>query len=292
MAEVCSSILLCPNLEKTGARECTENTVRVLHQLGFRIYIDASYADTFSGIQGCNLQFGDAAALIHSSDAVIAIGGDGTILHCSKMAAAAKRPLLGINMGRLGFMASLESDELALLRKLKSGEYTMVRHMMLDATLHRAKEVCTYTALNDVVLFKDSFSKLPDFDVASNGILVSSMRADGLIFSTPTGSTAYSLSAGGPIIEPDMECIEFTQICPHSLFARTMVFSANKQLRITLRKNSEQKVYVSVDGNDGIVFEDKDELFITKSQSSVDLIDLDGNSFYSAINKKLMKPFK
>jgi len=217
-------------------------------------------------------------------DIVITIGGDGTILETSKKAAKAGKPLLGINTGLLGFMATLETDGLDKLARLVSGDYKISRRMMLGANISGN----TVTALNDVVLHRGARAKLPEFVVSRNRAEVLRIRADGIIISTPTGSTAYSLSAGGPIIEPELDCFVLTALCPHTLFNRSMVFSGGGGINIGY--NSED-VFISVDGKDcGVCGNNGIE--ITKSPLYLDLIDIDGTGFYDSVHNKLMKPLK
>jgi len=216
-------------------------------------------------------------------DTVITVGGDGTILEAGKEAAKAGKPLLGINTGRLGFMATLEKSELHKLERLKRGEYTVSRRMLLDIQVGDK----TYNAINDVVLHRESSSRLPDFMLFRESAEVIRVRGDGIIVSTATGSTAYSLSAGGPIIEPQLECFLVTALSPHTLFNRAMVFSPDKPLTVCA-----ENVSVSVDG---VSLKD-DEItvsaLVTKSDRYLNLIDIDGNSFYDSVHNKLMKPLK
>ena len=165
--------------------------------------------------------------------------------------------------------------------------------MMIDAeVIHIDGRREGFTALNDIVVSKDAGCKIADFIVSKKGSVISSLRADGLIFSTPTGSTAYSLSAGGPIIEPSMECIEFTQICPHSLLARSMMFKSDSVLDVKFRANNDAKTVLTVDGNEVLKLVKSDVLKIYKSKSFIELVDIQGGSFFSSVNEKLMQPIK
>jgi len=284
-------IIIFPNLNKKNALKCTLEACDVLNGLGAELYLSEEYVSDFSGKTYIN--FGNFNELIKTCDAIIAIGGDGTILKCSKLIANYHKPILGINSGRLGFMANLEANEIDQLKKLTDGNYTIVNRMMLKSKLVRKNgEIVENSALNDIVVSKSQTCKISDFEVSLDGQVVSSLRADGLIFSTPTGSTAYSLSAGGPIIEPDMECIEFTQICPFSLFARTMIFSPDKTLKVTFKSTKRSSIMISIDGNDEINFETEDTLYISKSDNYIKFIDINDASFYNSINTKLMQPLK
>lgn len=189
-------------------------------------------------------------------------------------------------------MASLEHSQLELLDKLFSGEYTLSRRMMLNVNVECGSEKKSYTALNDVAVTKADDCKIADFEVSKNGRLISSLRADGVILSTATGSTAYSMSAGGPIIEPEMKCIEFTQICAHSLFARSMILSEDSVMKVKCHTNSGSHAIVSVDGNNVFRLSAEDTVIVSKSKYFVEIIDISGGSFFSSINKKLMQPLK
>ena len=280
-----------PNFDKINCKEYTVEACNVLRDSGIGISIDADYKDhiTFD----YDVEFGEEAELIKDCDVVIAIGGDGTIIRCAGLAAVCSKPVVGVNCGRLGFMASLERSELSQLARLKDNEFLKSRRMMLKALVYKNNKLKgTFHALNDVVISKRHNCKIADFEVSKCGNVISSLRADGIIFSTPTGATAYSMSAGGPIIEPDLECIEFTQICPHSLFARSMIFSANSELTVRCHANADAKAVVSVDGENVFEIGVNDRVVITRSEYSIELIDLIGGSFFNSINRKLMQPLK
>jgi NAD+ kinase len=234
----------------------------------------------------------DFSEAVHAGcDVIITIGGDGTILHHGKAAAKLGKPLLGINTGRLGFMTSLELKELDLLERLAGQDWQVCSRMMLDVQIGAD----TFPALNDAVFYKDVNSKLPEFKVSADGFAVSEIRADGLILSTPTGSTAYALSAGGPIIVPWVDCIEFVPLCAHSLFGRPMILSAEKPVTVEFEGISDtdnHSVFVSIDGEAGIPLQRGQSAAVRKSALRLSLIDLKGGSFYNAVHNKLMKPLK
>ncbi|MCL2109222.1 MAG: NAD(+)/NADH kinase [Oscillospiraceae bacterium] len=232
---------------------------------------------------GHTVEFSEA---VHENcDMIITVGGDGTILHHGKNAAKLNKPLLGINTGRLGFMTSLEADALDDLRLLSDEEnYSISTRMMFDVSVNGE----FFLALNDAVFQKSLNAKLPEFKVSADGNTVTEIRADGLILSTPTGSTAYALSAGGPIIEPRLDCIEFTPICAHSLFGRPMIFSAELKLKVEF----DRKVFISIDGEKAIELQKEQSAIIKKSALKLSLIDLKSGSFYCAVREKLMRPLK
>lgn len=280
-------VFIYPNFVKRNALDCALKVCDILSSIGVEICADGEY---HSELDGKNVIFGNADNLIAECDIVIAIGGDGTILKSARAASAYDKAILGINSGRLGFMASLEMSQLEMLTKLKSGEYTTEERMMLEITHISGDEKTTYTALNDIVVARP-YSKLGDFTVSSGGKVVSELRADGLVFSTSTGSTAYALSAGGPIIEPDMECIEFTPICPHSLFSRTILFSPAREIEIT-HKSKYDDVYFNTDGGTNVKFAKTDMLKVKKAEKKIKLVEIAGNTFFNSVNKKLMQSIK
>ena len=281
--------LLYPNFSKTNAYDCTKKAIDILLSLGFEVMLDGQYKNS---LEAGGVTFGSFEELAERCDIIIAIGGDGTIIRASKYAAPNKKKMLGINTGRLGFMASIEAGELDKLKNLKTGEYTFDRRMMLSAAVEKAGKTESFTALNDVVVAKQILSKLPDFELDSNGVRVSRVRSDGVVFSTPTGSTAYALSAGGPIIEPDVKCIEVTQLSAHSLFTRPMIFSSKKVLTLTCKRYDSGDVILQIDGKHSGTIDEDTILTITESDDYVDIINIDGPVFYRAVNEKLMTSMK
>lgn len=281
-------VFLYPNLSKKKCAEYTEQACKVLRSCGIEYSVSDKYRDVFKGLEG--MSFGKTEECMDNADIIIAIGGDGTILKCAGRASRLKTPILGINCGRLGFMASLEHSQLDLLKNLKDGNYSISRRMMLKASYVGGEDV--FTALNDVVVSRSDDCKIADLEIFKDGQLVSSLRANGVIFSTATGASAYSMSAGGPLIEPEMECIEFTQICPHSLFARSMIFSAESKIRVKCHTADNAHVHLNVDGNIVYRLSDGDEIDISRADESLDIIDICGGSFFSSVNSKLMRPLK
>ena len=279
-------VFICANLSKEKTKATVAEVCTELLKIDFVPMLENKYSSVFNA-EGA--VFSDAESLISECDMLLTVGGDGTILKWGRRAAVAGKPLLGINTGRLGFMATLEHNELYKLKRLKTGEYTVSRRMLLDII---NGDNDRYLAVNDVVFSKNRYAKLPEFCVCAGEFEVTRIRADGIIFSTPTGSTAYSLSAGGPIISPDAECIEFTPLCAHSLFGRPMIFSASSEITVRFTGYEDSRVILSVDGDDDIDFIEGETVTIKKSDLSLALIDIDGGSFYSAVHNKLMKPLK
>lgn len=286
---VIMKIVLFPNFGKKNALSTAIKCCDILNGLGTEVFAADSCKAELA--EKSFVKFGKIEDIAEKCDIIIAIGGDGTILKASVHASNYNKPLMGINTGRLGFMASMEIGELDMLSRLMTGDYTVETRMMIDAAVMRdGRIISRHTALNDVVISRP-YSKITDYTVFTEGIAVSSMRSDGMVFATPTGSTAYALSAGGPILEPCTECIQLTPICPHSLFSRTMVFTAERTLEVK-HYAEDDLVYFSVDGKKNCQILKNDALIIKKSQKKLRLIDIKGNSFFNAVNNKLMNPIK
>ena len=185
-----------------------------------------------------------------SVDAVVVLGGDGTILESARRAAPYDTPVIGLNLGRLGYMAELELGELDQLSRLVSGDYKIETRSMINIELVTPEGVVKKNeyALNDAVLSNGSISRVVDIELYESGVAIASYRADGIIVSTPTGSTAYSLSAGGAIVDPRLECLCVTPICPHSLYSRPLVFPDSACVEIKNTCQREKKVFLTVDG--------------------------------------------
>ena len=222
------------------------------------------------------------------SDLIIAIGGDGSFIHAAKQAAVLKKPVLCINAGNLAFLAGLEGNELYLLEKLISGEYTTDKRMMLKVELNdgAGKRLLGY-CLNDVAVARGEEIKLIDLDVLCDNRKINNYRADGVVISTPTGSTAYSWSAGGPVIDPNLQCIMLTPICTHSPLNRSLVFNDKSVITVKSTANSEQRLSVSTDGEKSIEISEKCEIIISKSEHYAEFIRIKSDEFFDILNSKL-----
>jgi len=276
------------NPQKNNAPECAEKACEILLNNGAEVSISPEYKNIFSHYKDIIYESLSESAV--KSDFVIAVGGDGTMLRCAKKIIGCNARMIGINTGRLGFMASLEADRLDKLLLLKSGQYELTERMLIHGILHSRNGIHEFNALNDISI-SGMYSKICDFELRSGSYQVGRYRSDGIIFSTPTGSTAYALSAGGPVIEPDLECIEMTLICPHSLFSRAMLFSPER--RLSLSCISDNPVYMSCDGEAPVSFERGDTLEILKSEYKIPFVDFySKNAFHESLSKKLMQSIK
>lgn len=227
--------------------------------------------------------------LYAEADIVIVLGGDGSILEAARRAATGGTPILGINFGRLGYMAELEAGQLDELHRLFTGEYTLERRMMLRVDLlgsgGELKSFCY--ALNDAVVSNGSVARVIDLELAENGETVTTYRADGLIIATPTGSTAYSMSAGGAIVDPSVGCFCVTPICPHSFAARPLIFSDRSVLEIRNICVREKMLYLTVDGKMSFELLRGQSVRVTRSRLETKLVRFRKSGFYRVLCRKL-----
>ncbi len=278
-------IALLPNLTRVHALQVTEDVCDCLDDLRISYAFEGSLRETLSNQHN----FFETQQLLSWCDAVIAIGGDGSLIHAAKKAVSCKKPVLGVNAGNLAFMAGIEKNELHLLKDLIDGNYVIDPRMMLEVVCYEPGNDLTAlqtSCLNDVVIARGEQIKLIDLDVYADGKRVNHYYSDGIIFSTPTGSTAYSLSAGGPVVDPKIESILLTPICTHSLFARSLIFSSDAELRVQIPENGED-VYISCDGDPSMHLKPGSILTVRKSESYADFIRIKNDSFIDVLNSKL-----
>ena len=224
-----------------------------------------------------DLRFSRLDREMSTSDLVICFGGDGTILHMAKAATRAGLPILGINIGTMGFMAELESSELELLKRLADDDYTVDERMMLDVTVTRDRDIIFHDiCLNDAVITKGAVARIVHLAV----------KCDGMIIATPTGSTAYSLSAGGPIVEPDAQNILITPICAHDMVSRCIVASDKRVVKVGVVRNSRRNAFLSVDGGKAVRMNIGDVAIVKASHLRTKLVRLKDRSFYDVVNSK------
>ena len=274
-------VAVIPNQNKDSDLTVTRSAVSFLLSLGAEIYSDTPVNE--------KAVFADTETCVKAADIVLTVGGDGTILHTARFSAAGKKPTLGINMGKVGFMADVEPCELDLLAHLFSGDYTTENRMLLSCDVVRGGDtIFSSLALNDVVISKGTVSRMIEFDILSDGNFIHSYHADGVIFATPTGSTAYSLSAGGPIVSPDLNCILATPVCVHSIkAARPVIFNDNAAISVKINTLNDNPAFVTSDGIENFRLEHNDTVYIRKSELTFQLIRIKKESFYTILSKKI-----
>lgn len=280
-------VILTPN----PYRDKNFNTVReaagVLSESGVDVKICLPFEVDRTYDLPKDLHFSRLDRELPGASMVICFGGDGTILHMAKAATRQSVPILGVNIGTMGFMAELESSELAQLSRIATGDYTIDERMMLDVTVHRDRDIIFHDiCLNDVAITKGAVARIVHLSVKCDGVQAMECGGDGIIVATPTGSTAYSLSAGGPIVEPDAHSILVTPICAHDVASRCMVTSEKRVISVGMTKNARRNAYLSVDGGKALRMNMGDVATIKTSPLTTKLVRLKDRSFYDVVNMK------
>ena len=273
-------VAVIPNLDKRGSSETVERMGHFLKECGITAYLP-------DDICCVGYEHAPIEELYKIADVIITIGGDGTIIRFAKRAALDGKAVLGINAGRVGYLANIEQNEYKLLEKLKSGEYTIEQRMMLNILVKENGEVVgEYEALNDAVISSGYLSRIIDVTASVDGGDVITYHADGLIAATPTGSTAYSMSAGGPVIDPTMNCVCLTPICSHSLAAKPILIDGSKEIKLKAYSKKRTDIYLSVDGRKVTPIKPYTEIYISKSKNIVKLVRINDRSFYKTLSLK------
>ena len=237
-----------------------------------------------------DLRFSRLERELPNAEMVVCFGGDGTILHMAKAATRKGIPILGVNIGTMGFMAELESTELDKLVKVARGEYTLDSRMMMDVTVQRDRDIIFHDiCLNDVVVTKGAVARIVHLTVKCDGATAMECGGDGVIVSTPTGSTAYSYSAGGPIVEPEARNIIITPICAHEIGSRSIVASDKRVITVEMVQNARRNAYLSVDGGRAVRLNMGDVATIKRSHLETKLVRLKDRSFYDVVSAKFQK---
>lgn len=281
-------VALIPNITKPGALRCAIRAAGILTENNMEVYTDEGRVSTFTAL-GAKIAAMPIDDLYSRCDAAIVFGGDGTVLGAAKRAAETGTLILGVNFGHVGYITELEESEIGMLSRLGTGDYKTEERMMLDVSVGKnGRQLFFARAFNEAAITRGIVSRLADFTMSCDGSLVSRYRADGLIVATPTGSTAYSMAAGGPVIDPTLEVLSVTPVCSHSLdSARTLVFGPNSVIKITVPSAKHAEAVVTVDGraffriNDGEL-----AVTMTRSEKKVRLIRLKNGSFGNTLYQK------
>jgi len=276
-------VAIFPNFDKPEAARYTLEIVKFLSLRGVSVSLSPEACD--------RLGIGDKASsgtFAEGSDFCIVLGGDGTLLSAAHATQTSNVPLLGVNLGRLGFLTEVETDELAeTLEAVLGGDYNIEQRAMLSAdVMRKGVTVNRFSALNEVVLSKGTFARLVRINIWVDDRYIDTFPGDGVILSTPTGSTAYSLSAGGPIVSPEVRCILVTPVCPHSLYARAMVIDDRSRISVTFA-GSPEDLALSVDGQAGLRLCADDVITIARSPETVRLIRRKGWDFFDVLRRKM-----
>ena len=279
-------IAICPNPFRDIDLKITKQTQRLLQAEGFETVVCPVFADEEPEVIPADVETGSLRDIAGRCSLAVVIGGDGTILSVVRTLHDRMIPLLGVNLGTKGFMAALEPEDVPLIVRAAKGEGNISKRMMIDVELLRNGEViCTDHALNDVVLH--GYGDCIQLTAWCDGDAITSFSGDGIILATPTGSTGYSMSAGGPIVEPDAEAIILSPICAHVMCARSFVLDPQRTILVRAEKLHGRRAYMSVDGNSVADLENGDEIRVKRSEHCTLMADLGLKSFYEIAYEKL-----
>lgn len=281
-------ILLLPNFQKKDCAEVTSEVIRVLNKENTDIF---SLECNKQSIFDKSINYISPEKIDSSIDFAVTIGGDGTIIRAANLLLEKEIPLVGVNLGTLGFLAGIEKNEIGILSSVLKGNYTIDERMTLRVSLCSQNSTKkTFTAINDIVICKNAMSGIIDLTVECSGIPTAHYRADGIIFSTASGSTAYAMSAGGPIMHPNVKAISLTPICAHSLLSRTIILPEYENITVKTNADSERrKVFVVADGLNSVDVVENDIIKIQRYEKNIKFLCPSGKNYYSAINTKLME---
>ena len=280
-------VILTPNPYRDKNFHTVRTAMQVLNDSGVETKICLPFEVDRTYELPKDMRFFRLEKELPGADAVICFGGDGTILHMAKAATRHGVPVLGVNIGTMGFMAELECTELEKLSRLATGDYTIDQRMMLDVTVHRDRDIIFHDiCLNDAVITKGAVARIAHLEVKCDGVQVMECAGDGVIVATPTGSTAYSLSAGGPIVEPEAHSILITPVCVHDVASRCIVASDKRVITVGMTRTARRNAFLSVDGGRALRMNMGDVATIKKSNLMTSLIRLSERNFYDVVNVK------
>ena len=280
-------VVLCPNPYRDRQLHMTREVIQILREMGIESAVSLPFAQETTEVPK-DLVYQPLKTAMKRADIMIAFGGDGSILHLAKTAAVHRLPILGINLGNLGYIAELESTDLPLLRRLNDADLQYEERMMLNVRVFREeKQVYSTTVLNDAVITKGAVARVIKLQLYLNQKEFICQGGDGMIFATPTGSTAYSLSAGGPIVDPVAQNILITPICAHSLMASSYVLGPEQTVEIRSVRNGNKTVYLSADGGKAFLLKESDRVVIGKSKYVTKLVKMKNRSFYEILRSKM-----
>ncbi len=281
------NIILTPNPYRDKNFQTVRDAAEILKAAGANVKLCLPFEVDRSYELPRDLRFSRLDRELNNADGVICFGGDGTILHMAKTATRRGLPILGVNIGTMGFMAELESGELDKLSQLVTGDFTLDRRMMLDVTVQRDRDIIFHDiCLNDVVITKGAVARIVHLSVHCDNVQAMECSGDGVIIATPTGSTAYNISAGGPIVEPEAKNIIITPICSHDVGTRCIVTSDKRVITTHIVRNARRNAFLSVDGGKSLRLNMGDETIVKKSNLETKLIRLKDRSFFDVVNTK------
>ena len=281
-------VILCPNPYRDAQLRVAKEAKRVLDEVGCPNVVCLPFRNQ-EPPEGYGLNIEPLQQEIRGADMIIAFGGDGTILHLSKTATHRDIPVLGVNLGSLGFMAELESKDLLRLRDLCDGKYEIESHMMLDVSVQRdGRVIYSNLALNEALIARGNISRVIRLQIFTEQGKLVDVAGDGVIVASPTGSTAYSLSAGGPVVEPTARNLIVSPICAHSVHANSYVLSPERTVTVQTEKTGYKPIFLSADGGRAFSLRNGDAVEIRRSKYETKLVRLSNKSFCDILQKKML----
>ncbi|MCR4434276.1 MAG: NAD(+)/NADH kinase [Clostridiales bacterium] len=273
------------NREKDENLVHTRILVESILEFGGRVHMDSEISEAL-GLENSPM---DGENVFLNADLLICLGGDGTFLKAARKAVPRNLPMLGINLGSLGFLTEVERKDIRnTISHIFQGNYTVEERMLLEVSIKNGeKEIARDTAINDIVVSKEALSRILHVKTYINDAFIDTFPGDGLIISTPTGSTAYSLSAGGPIVEPDVDLILVTPICPHILYSRSIISSGEKAVKAVLDEKRRYRAMVTVDGQKGYKIKGGYSIEVRRSKQRIKIIRVGSRNFYSILRTKI-----
>lgn len=275
---------LIVHTDKPDALRFTREAVEWLQERGLQVNLEPDIARALH-MPECECD----EAVLCESDLLIAVGGDGTILRASHLAAPREIPILGVHLGRFGFIAQIKPHDLhTAIARVQAGDYTIEKRLMVRAVAYRDGEpICDALALNDVVVTKGAVARMITLQTFVNDTFLATYSADGLVVATPTGSTAYSLSAGGAIVDPACEVLLLTPICAHTLSARPLILPAEKQVKVVVTAD-DGDFHLQADGGETVRLRSGDAVHVFRAQERTHLIVFDPDEFYTKLRDRLL----
>lgn len=273
------------NIEKDAELVYTGILAESIIKAGGRVVMEAALSSRLNIGDQCP----DAEAVVDCSDMVVCLGGDGTFLKAARLLYGRSLPILGINLGNLGFLTEIDKNDIGnAVERIFSGDYRVEERMMLSASIHRkGRPAVNDVALNDIVISRGAISRILHVKAYINDVFVDSFPGDGLIVSSPTGSTAYSLSGGGPIVEPDGQLMIITPICPHILYSRSIVTNADSVVKVAVHEDFQHDAMVTVDGQEGYEISGGDWVEVKRSSHSIKLARMNSRNFFNILRAKI-----
>jgi NAD+ kinase len=281
-------ITLMPNPYRDRGYQITRAAEHILKQSGAQVKVCLPFHVDRNHEIPAGLRLVSMEEALRSCEALVCFGGDGTILHAARLIGNRDIPMLGVNTGTMGFMAELESDEISLLSRLLDDAYSVDSRMMIHVVVRRnGRVIYEDNALNDAVVTKGAVARVIQMTILCDNQEAMKFDGDGVTISTPTGSTAYSMSAGGPIVEPEAKNIIVTPICPHAMRIRSLVLSKERTVIVRIGRIGKRNAFLSVDGGKAFRLNAEDEVVVTTSTRYIKLLHVKNSSFYGVLNRKI-----